>query len=90
MVQDNAAQLAALKPQLDTIRSTRRGFPIFGSSLRDHIASFGLDSGIAYPLQLCVTKLIELGRNPRKELSFKKLTIDVAFSPLFGSFNPIN
>jgi len=59
--QDNAAQLAALKPQLDTIRSTRRGFPIFGSSLRDHIASFGLDSGIAYPLQLCVTKLIELG-----------------------------
>ena len=65
LVQDNAAQLAALKPQLDTIRSTRRGFPIFGSGLREHIASFGLDSGIAYPIQLCVTKLIELGKSAR-------------------------
>jgi len=58
---DNTTQLELMQPRLVSIRATRRGFPIFGSDLREHLDSFGLESGVAYPLQLCVSKLIQLG-----------------------------
>lgn len=59
---DNSTQIGEMKPRLEMIRSTRRGFPIFGCALKDHISWFNLESGIAYPLQLCISKLIELGQ----------------------------
>ena len=56
-----AEQVRLTQPKLDTILLTKRGFPIFGSSLSVHLASFPLPSGIAYPIQLCVTRLVMLG-----------------------------
>ena len=49
------------QPKVEDILNTKRGFPIFGSSLSFHLASFPLPSGIAYPIQLCVTRLVMLG-----------------------------
>ena len=49
------------QPKVDTILLTKRGFPLFGCSLASHLASFSLPSGIAFPLQLCVTRLVILG-----------------------------
>ena len=40
---------------------SKRGFPIIGSSLYSHLVSFHMPSGIAYPIQLCVTRLLMLG-----------------------------
>ena len=49
------------QPKVDDILLTKKGFPIFGSSLSFHLASFPLASGIAFPIQLCVTRLVMLG-----------------------------
>ena len=54
-------QVRVTQPKVDTILLTKRGFPIFGCSLSSHLASFPLPSGIAYPIQLCVTRLGMLG-----------------------------
>ena len=34
---------------------------MFGSSLSSHLANFQLPSGIAWPLQVCVSRLVTLG-----------------------------
>eukprot|EP00088_Acartia_fossae_P016842 TRINITY_DN1948_c0_g1_i17.p1 TRINITY_DN1948_c0_g1~~TRINITY_DN1948_c0_g1_i17.p1 ORF type:complete len:878 (+),score=255.73 TRINITY_DN1948_c0_g1_i17:200-2833(+) len=59
--QENCQRLEEAKPRLDTLRALRKGFPIFGTPLQDHIRDLGLESGIAFPIQLCCTKLLELG-----------------------------
>eukprot|EP00092_Neocalanus_flemingeri_P030479 GFUD01033086.1.p1 GENE.GFUD01033086.1~~GFUD01033086.1.p1 ORF type:complete len:647 (-),score=306.09 GFUD01033086.1:446-2386(-) len=56
-----ADQVLLTQPKVDAILLTKRGFPIFGSSLASHLASFPLHSGIAFPLQLCITRLVRLG-----------------------------
>lgn len=56
-----ADQVMLTQPKVDSVLLTKRGFPIFGTSLSDHLESFNLSSGIAFPLQLCVTRLVELG-----------------------------
>jgi len=56
-----AEQVLVTQPKVETILRSKRGFPIFGSSLSSHLASFPLPSGIAYPIQLCVTRLVMLG-----------------------------
>ena len=56
-----AEQVRLTHPKVETILRSKRGFPIFGSSLSSHLASFPLPSGIAYPIQLCVTRLGMLG-----------------------------
>jgi len=56
-----AEQVRLTQPKVDDILLTKKGFPIFGSSLSFHLASFPLASGIAYPIQLCVTRLVMLG-----------------------------
>lgn len=58
---DNTSQFMMLSPKFLEIRSSRRGFPIFGTDLQNHIESFGMENGVAFPLQLCVSKLINLG-----------------------------
>ena len=54
-------QVRLTQPKVETILRSKRGFPVFGSSLSSHLASFPLPSGIAYPMQLCVTRLVMLG-----------------------------
>jgi len=56
-----AEQVRLTQPKVDTILLTKRGFPLFGCSLASHLANFSLPSGIAFPLQLCVTRLVILG-----------------------------
>jgi len=56
-----AEQVLLTQPRVDSVLLTKRGFPIFGTSLADHLESFNLVSGIAFPLQLCITRLVELG-----------------------------
>lgn len=56
-----ADQVRGVQPRVDEILSSRRGYPIFGTSLHTHLESFAIDSGIAYPLQLCINRLMELG-----------------------------
>lgn len=56
-----AEQVSLTQPKVDSILHTKRGFPVFGSSLASHLSSFLLPSGIAYPIQLCVTRLVALG-----------------------------
>ena len=53
--------MSLTQPKVDSILHTKRGFPVFGSSLASHLSSFLLPSGIAYPIQLCVTRLVALG-----------------------------
>jgi len=54
-------QVLLMEPRVESVLLTKRGFPIFGSGLRDHLESFSISSGIAFPIQLCVTRLMELG-----------------------------
>lgn len=54
-------QVLLAEPRVENVLLSKRGFPIFGTSLRDHLDSFGISSGIAFPIQLCVTRLVELG-----------------------------
>ena len=49
-------QVRGVQPKVDEILSSRRGYPIFGTSLHTHLESFAIDSGIAYPLQLCINR----------------------------------
>ena len=49
-------QVRGVQPRVDEILSSRRGYPIFGTSLHTHLESFAIDSGIAYPLQLCINR----------------------------------
>ena len=56
-----ADQVKMMQPKLDSILDSRRGYPIFGSSLANHLSSFNLPSGIAFPIQLCVSRLMNLG-----------------------------
>jgi len=56
-----ADQVKMLQPKVDSILDSKRGYPIFGSSLSSHLSSFNLPSGIAFPIQVCVNKLISLG-----------------------------
>lgn len=56
-----AEQVRLTQPKVDDILMTKKGFPIFGSSLSFHLSSFPLPSGIAYPIQLCLTRLVMLG-----------------------------
>jgi len=54
-------QVLLTEPRVESVLLTKRGFPIFGTGLRDHLESFSISSGIAFPIQLCVTRLMELG-----------------------------
>jgi len=54
-------QVLLTEPRVESVLLTKRGFPIFGSGLRDHLESFSIASGIAFPIQLCVTRLMDLG-----------------------------
>jgi len=56
-----AEQVMLAQPKVDSVLLTKRGFPIFGTSIADHLEGFSLTSGIAFPLQLCATRLVELG-----------------------------
>jgi len=60
-LKESYVKLEETQPKLETLRSSRKGYPIFGTSLQDHIRDLGLESGIAFPLQLCCVKLLELG-----------------------------
>ena len=54
-------QVRFTQPKIDTIIDSRRGYPVFGSPLSSHLNTFNLPSGIAWPIQSCVTKLVSLG-----------------------------
>ena len=54
-------QMQMTQPKVDSILDLRRGYPIWGSNLSSHLSSFNLPSGIAYPIQVCVSRLVELG-----------------------------
>ena len=54
-------QMKLTQPKVDSILDVKRGYPIWGSSLISHLSSFNLPSGIAYPLQVCVSRLAALG-----------------------------
>ena len=51
-------QVRFTQPKIDTIIDSRRGYPVFGSPLSSHLNTFNLPSGIAWPVQSCVTKLV--------------------------------
>lgn len=59
--QSIVSQVLEVQPTVNSVLSSRRGFPIFGTDLHTHLESFSLSSGIAYPLQLCISRLIDLG-----------------------------
>ena len=54
-------QVRLVQPKMDAISLSKRGYPIFGCSLTEHLSSFSLPSGIAFPLQVCVSRLVSLG-----------------------------
>jgi len=54
-------QIQMTQPKVDSILHLKRGYPIWGSNLSTHLSSFNLPSGIAYPIQVCVSRLAELG-----------------------------
>ena len=54
-------QMQMTQPKVDSILDLKRGYPIWGSDLSSHLSSFNLPSGIAYPIQVCVSRLVELG-----------------------------
>jgi len=54
-------QVLLTEPRVDTVLLSKRGFPIFGTSLSQHLHCFNIASGIAYPIQLCITRLVDLG-----------------------------
>ena len=54
-------QLRLTQPKIELVLESRRGYPLFGSSLSSHLSNFHLPSGIAWPLQLCVSRLVSLG-----------------------------
>jgi len=56
-----ADQVRLVQPKMDAISLSKRGYPIFGCSLTEHLSSFSLPSGIAFPLQVCVSRLVSLG-----------------------------
>jgi len=56
-----ADQVKLLQPKIDSVLDSKRGYPIFKSSLSSHISCFKLPSGIAFPIQVCVSRLIALG-----------------------------
>jgi hypothetical protein len=53
-------QVLLAEPRVEAVLLTKRGFPIFGSRLRDHIESFGLASGIAFPIQVASHHIITI------------------------------
>ena len=61
MTTDRLLQVRFTQPKLDQILDSKRGYPVFGSSLSSHLSNFHLPSGIAWPLQVCVSRLVTLG-----------------------------
>ena len=61
MTTDRLLQVRFTQPKLDQILDSKRGYPVFGSSLSSHLSNFHLPSGIAWPLQVCVSRLVNLG-----------------------------
>ena len=47
-----ADQVKMMQPKLDSILESKRGYPIFGTSLALHLSSFHIPSGIAFPIQV--------------------------------------
>ena len=60
-------QMQMTQPKVDSILDLRRGYPIWGSNLSSHLSSFNLPSGIAFPIQVCVSRLVELGLRDARE-----------------------
>ena len=72
------SQVLLTEPRVESVLLTKRGFPIFGTGLRqeiltyfflykffivfnsrDHLESFSISSGIAFPIQVGVSSLIK-------------------------------
>lgn len=47
-----ADQVKLLQPKIDSVLDSKRGYPIFKSSLSSHLSCFKLPSGIAFPIQV--------------------------------------
>ena len=54
-------QVAQCQPRVTQVLDSKSGFPVFGSQLSHHLQAFSIESRIAFPLQLCVVKLQQLG-----------------------------
>jgi len=54
-------QVRYTQPKIDSILESKRGYPLFGCSLSTHLSTFNLPSGLAWPLQACVSRLVSLG-----------------------------
>ena len=72
-------QVLLTEPRVESVLLTKRGFPIFGTGLRqeipaftfiflpfftffhsrDHLESFSISSGIAFPIQVGVSSLVK-------------------------------
>ena len=82
-------QVRFTQPKIELILESKRGYPVFGSSLSSHLANFHLPSGIAWPLQLCVSRLVSLGLEEeglfRLAAGNGKVNFPVLPEPLFGA-----